>query len=140
MDVRNLGKPENKRHEFMQTAALKAIEDRGLPITAENFAEFISMIYNGEISSKIAKMVLKQMLLTAADPSEIIKEKGLVQITDQKEIEKIVKQVIKNNPGPVGDYQKGKETAIQFLIGQVMAQSKGKANPQTVNKLLRELL
>ncbi len=109
-------------------------------ITPENFAEFISMIYLGEISSKIAKTLLKEMFGAGGDPSQIIEEKGLRQITDETELEKIAKDVIKKNPKPVGDYQKGKEEALQFLVGQIMAQTKGKANPEKINKILRKLL
>jgi len=109
-------------------------------VTPENFAEFITLIYEGKISSKIAKQVLIEMFKTGADPSHIIEEKGLILITDEDEIEKIAKKIISKNPKAVSDYQKGKETAIQFLIGQVMAQTKGKANPEAVNRILKNLL
>lgn len=105
-------------------------------ITPENFAEFITLIYQGKISSKIAKEVLKEMFSTGADPSQIIEEKGLTQITDKAEIEKIIKEVISKNPKAVEDFKKGKTASLQFLIGQVMTQTKGKANPGIVNKLL----
>ena len=109
-------------------------------ITPENFAEFVSMIYTGEISSKIAKTLLKEMFATGADPSQIIENKGLRQITNEKELEKIVKEVIEKNSQAVEDFKKGKTAALQFLIGQVMAQTKGKANPEIVNKILKKLL
>jgi len=109
-------------------------------ITPENFAEFVSMIYTGEISSKIAKTLLKEMFATGADPSQIIENKGLRQITNEKELEKIVKEVIEKNPQAVEDFKKGKTAALQFLIGQVMTQTKGKANPEIVNKILKKLL
>jgi len=109
-------------------------------ITPENFAEFITLIYEGKISSKMAKILLGEMFKTGADPSHIIEEKGLVQITDAAEIERIVKEVISKNPKVIEDYKSGKETAIQYLIGQVMAKTKGKANPQTVFQLLTKLL
>ncbi len=109
-------------------------------ITPENFAEFVSLIYEGKISSKIAKMVLGEMFKTGADPSHIIKEKGLIQITDQAEIEKIIKEVIAKNPKAIADFKKGKANAFQFLIGQIMAQSKGKANPQLVGSILHKTL
>jgi len=109
-------------------------------ITPENFAEFITLIYEGKISSKIAKMVLEEMFKTGADPSNIIEEKGLSQITDKTEIEKIVKEVISKNEKTVSDYKSGKKNSIQFLIGQVMARTRGKANPETVNKILKKLL
>jgi len=107
-------------------------------ITPDNFADFITLIYDGKISSKIAKMVLEEMFKAGADPSHIIEEKGLVQITDGAEIEKVIKEVISKNPKAVNDYKKGKPNAFQYLIGQIMAQTKGKANPQLVNKLLKE--
>lgn len=109
-------------------------------ITAENFAEFIDLIYHGQISSKIAKMVLEEMFKTGGDPSNIIEEKGLIQISDEGEIEKVIDEVIKANLKVVDDYKSGKEASLQFLVGQVMQKTKGKANPQSVNKLLKKLL
>jgi len=109
-------------------------------ITPENFAEFISLIYEGKISSKIAKIVLEEMFKTGADPSHIIEEKGLTQITDGAEIEKIIKEVIKENPQPVKDFQEGKEAALQFLVGKVMSKTGGKANPQIVRDILSQTL
>ncbi len=109
-------------------------------ITPENFAEFVSLIYKGKISSKIAKTVLEEMFKAGADPSHIIEEKGLTQLTDTGEIEKIIKEVISKNPKAVEDYKKGKENALQFLVGQVMAQTRGRAKPETVNQLLKENL
>jgi len=119
---------------------LSSFEEDKFPITPENFAEFVKLIYKGEISSKIAKTVLQEMFKTGADPSHIIKDKGLTQLTDERELERIVKEVISNNPEPVEDYKKGKEAALQFLIGQVMSATRGRANPGIVNKLLRKFL
>lgn len=109
-------------------------------ITAENFAEFICMISAGEISSKIAKIVLSEMYKTKGDPSDIVEKKGLTQITDSGEIEGIVKEVLKDNPKAVEDYKSGKQNSFTFLIGQIMAASKGKANPQAVAELLKKEL
>ena len=109
-------------------------------ITPENFAEFITLIYEGKISSKIAKMMLEEMFKTGADPCHIMEEKKLIQISDEKEIENIIKEVILKNQKAIEDFKKGKENALQFLVGQVMAISKGKANPEIVNKLLRQIL
>jgi len=109
-------------------------------ITPENFAEFLTLIYKSRISSKIAKTVLKEMFGTGADPSHIIEEKGLTQLTDIGEIEKIIKDVISKNPKPVEDYKKGKENALQFLTGQVMARTRGRAEPDTVQQLLKKEL
>jgi aspartyl-tRNA(Asn)/glutamyl-tRNA(Gln) amidotransferase subunit B len=109
-------------------------------ITPENFAEFITLIYEGKISSKIAKQLLGEMFSTGADPSHIIEEKGLVQITDVVQIENIIKKVISKNQKAVEDFKKGKIAAFQYLIGQIMARTKGKANPQTVQDILHKSL
>jgi aspartyl-tRNA(Asn)/glutamyl-tRNA(Gln) amidotransferase subunit B len=109
-------------------------------ITPENFAEFISLIEEGKISSKIAKIVLEEMFKTGADPSQIIEEKGLVLITNEKEIEKIAHQVVSENQKAVSDFKRGKEAALQFLIGQVMAKTKGKANPKLAREILLKIL
>jgi len=119
---------------------LKGSDISNTLITPENFAEFITFIYEGKISSKIAKMVLEEMFKTGADPCHIIEEKGLFQITDEIEIEKIIKEVIFQNPKAVEDYKKGKINSIQFLIGQVMSQTKGKFQPEIVRELLKKQL
>ncbi|KPJ57259.1 hypothetical protein AMJ49_01490 [Parcubacteria bacterium DG_74_2] len=109
-------------------------------ITPENFAEFITLIEEGKISSKIAKIVLEEMFKTGADPSYIIEEKGLSQITKETEIEEVVKEVISKNQKAVLDYKKGKEASVQFLIGQVMKETKGRANPEIVRKIFKKIL
>ena len=80
------------------------------------------------------------MFLTGGDPSNIIKEKGLLQITGEKEIEEAVKAVLAENPKAIEDYKNGKANAFQFLIGKVMAQTQGKASPEIANKILRDIL
>ena len=117
-----------------------SVTDKDFLITPENFAEFVNLIYEGKIFSKIAKIVLGEMFKTGANPSQIIEEKGLLLITNEVEIEKIVKEVINKNKKAVQDFQKGKENAFQFLIGQVMAETKGKANPEITNRILKKLL
>ncbi len=109
-------------------------------ITPENFAEFIGLIYEGKISSKIAKIVLQEMFSAGADPSHIIEEKELVQLTDEIEITKIIEEILKQNQKAVDDFRKGKTNVFQFLIGQVMNKTRGKANPELVNKILKERL
>jgi len=109
-------------------------------ITAENFAEFICMISEGEMSSKIAKIVLSEMYKTKGDPSDIVEKQGLKQISDSGEIENIIKDVLKDNPKAVEDYKKGKQNSFTFLVGQTMAASKGKANPKSVAELLKKEL
>ena len=117
-----------------------SVASKDFLITSENFAEFITLIYEEKISSKIAKQILPEMFATGVDPSHIIEEKGLVLMTDEKEIEKIAQRVISRNQKAVEDLKKGKETAIQFLIGEVIRETKGKANPQTVKDILSKLL
>jgi aspartyl-tRNA(Asn)/glutamyl-tRNA(Gln) amidotransferase subunit B len=109
-------------------------------ITPENFAEFVALIEEGKISSKIGKIVLEEMFKTGADPSHIIEEKGLTLITGEDEIEKIARQVISENQKAVSDFKKGKETALQFLVGQAMRKTKGKVNPKILNEIFRKIL
>lgn len=109
-------------------------------ITPKNFAKFITLIGDGKISSKIAKIVLENMFKKGFDPYQIIQEKGLIQITGEEEIEIIIKEVLGENEKAVRDYKEGKENALQFLIGQVMSKTKGKANPQLVAKILKKKL
>jgi len=109
-------------------------------ITPENFAEFIKMIYKGEISSKVAKMVLLDMFNTGADPSHIVEENNLGQMTDDSALEKIIKEIIEKNPKPVADYKSGKQNALQSLVGQVMKETRGTAKPERVHELLKDLL
>src|SRR3989344_1501919 len=109
-------------------------------ITPENFAEFIKMIYKGEISSKVAKMVIADMFNTGSDPSDIVDANNWGQMSDSGELEKMVKEVIGKNPKAVEDYKSGKQNAIQFLSGQVMAKTRGTANPEKVQELIKELL
>ena len=109
-------------------------------ITAENFAEFITLIDEGKISSSGAQTMLAEMYKTGGDPSNILDEKGLGQVSDEREIEKIIEQIIKNNPKSVEDYKSGKEVALKFLVGQTMKESKGKANPQIAGEMLKKKL
>lgn len=116
----------------------KSIEES--PVSAVNLAKMIELISKGTISSKIAKTVFEELWKGGSDPETIVKEKGLVQITDTKAIEAIVDSVIAANPKPVEDYKGGNEKSIGFLVGQVMKQSKGKANPGAVNQILKDKL
>ena len=80
------------------------------------------------------------MFKTGKEPNDIVKESGLTQISDEEEIKNIVKKVVDNNPKSIEDYKAGKDRALGYLVGQVMKESKGKANPGIVNKLLLEIL
>lgn len=110
------------------------------PVTAAKLAGLIALIDKGTISGKIAKTVFESMWESGKDAETIVKEQGLVQISDEGAIVAIVDGVIAANPQSVADFNAGKEKAIGFLVGQVMKQSKGRANPELVNKLLKERL
>lgn len=109
-----------------------------VPLTAEGLAKMIQLIEKGTISSKIAKQVFKEMIENGGDPNQIVKEKGLVQISDEGELLKIICGILDGNEQSVADFKEGKERALGFLVGQVMKETKGKANPQMVNKLIAE--
>lgn len=108
------------------------------PITAESLASLILRIKDKTISGKIAKTVFEALLDGESSVDEIIQAKGLRQVTDSGEIEKLVDQVIHRNPEQVQQYKNGKQQIIGFLVGQCMQLSKGKANPAQVSELLRE--
>ena len=110
------------------------------PVDAKRLAEMILLIQKGTISGKIAKTVFVEMWKSADSPEKIVKDKGLIQITDTGEIEKIVDDVIAKNPKAVEEYRAGKKKAIGALVGQIMKATKGKANPQMVNELLAKKL
>ena len=110
------------------------------PVSAERLGKMIGLIMNDTISGKIAKKVFKEMWTNEDDPEKIVKDKGLVQITDTGAIEAAVDAAIAANPKAVAEYKGGKKKAIGALVGQVMKATRGKANPQMVNKMLAEKL
>jgi len=114
--------------------------EKDCKITAENFGEFIKMIYKNEISSKVAKMVLPEMFKTGDDPSDIVEKNKWGQMSDDSELEKIIAGVIEKNPKAIADYKAGKQNSLQFLAGQVMGATRGTANPDKVQELLKKLL
>ncbi len=118
----------------------KSVNSKEFLITPENFAEFITLIFENKITSKSAKSILEEMFKTGADPSHILEKEGLSQITDRSEIEKLVKEVILENQQAVQDYKNGKESALQFLIGKAMAKTRGRANPKTLAEVFRDAL
>ena len=114
------------------------IED--LPFSAKQLADMIALIESGTISNTAAKQVIENMFETAKDPAVIIEDLGLKQVNDESEILSIIDTVIEQNPKSIEDFKGGKGNVAGFLVGQVMRMSKGKANPQTVNKLIKEKL
>lgn len=109
-------------------------------ISAQNFADLIKQIDQGTISGKIAKVVFKEMWDTGGTAADIIKAKGLVQVSDVGEIEKIVSEVVAANPSQVAEFKAGKDKVIGFFVGAIMKASKGKANPAIVNEILMKKL
>jgi len=109
-------------------------------IKPSQLVEMLKLLDEGTISGKIAKTVFEEMFETGKDPGAIVEEKGLVQISDEAAIQGIIDEVIADNPKSVQDYKAGKKKAMGFLVGQVMKATKGKANPQVVNKILQEKL
>ena len=109
-------------------------------LTGQGLGEMLELLAKGTINGKIAKTVFKTMLETGKLPQQIVEEQGLVQISDESALLAIVDAVIERNPQSVEDYRAGKEKAIGFLVGQLMKETKGKANPALVNKLLIDRL
>jgi len=118
----------------------KPFSEKEFPITPENFAEFITIIYEKKLTSKLAKILLGEMFETGKDPSDILEEKELIQVSDEKEVEEIAEKIIETNPKAVEDFRSGKESAIQFLIGQMMKETKGRVNPEIAKQILTKLL
>lgn len=109
-----------------------------LKFTEEQLAELIKFINAGMISNAIGKKVIVEMFDTGKSPKMIIEEKGLLQNSDEDFILQIVKKILDNNAKSIEDYKNGKTKVIGFLVGMVMKETKGKANPQIVNKLINE--
>ncbi len=130
---------------WVMTEVLKVINEekvaiKDFPVAAGDLGELINLINEGTISSKIAKEIFPVMLNEKKKPSVIVKEKNLVQISDTGEIEKIIKQILDKSTQEVQMYIDGKDKVFGFFVGQVMKETKGKANPKLVNELLRESL
>ncbi|MBI3626838.1 Asp-tRNA(Asn)/Glu-tRNA(Gln) amidotransferase subunit GatB [Candidatus Uhrbacteria bacterium] len=130
---------------WLTSKLYKLLNDAGISvheckITPENFAELIVMIFKEQINSATGQKVLEEMFKTGGDPSNIVKERGLTQESDEGKILEAVQVVISGNASVVADYKSGKLNALQFLAGQVMKATKGKANPQIVQKLLKDKL
>ena len=107
---------------------------------AEVFAALVSMVESGEITSRVAKDLLKEVVFEGADPKNIAKERGLLQTSSTDDILPVVKDLIANNPTVVEEYKAGKETAIKFLVGQGMKETKGSANPAILLQILQDEL
>ncbi|MCC6490259.1 MAG: Asp-tRNA(Asn)/Glu-tRNA(Gln) amidotransferase subunit GatB [Candidatus Hydrogenedentes bacterium] len=116
------------------------LEIAACKVTPENLASMIALIEDGTISGKIAKDLLPELFDSGKSAKALVEEKGLVQISDTGELEAVAREIIASNPGPVADFRGGKEKALGFLVGQMMKATKGKANPQMANDIIRKEL
>jgi aspartyl-tRNA(Asn)/glutamyl-tRNA(Gln) amidotransferase subunit B len=110
------------------------------PIPPDRLAGLLKMIDNGTISGKIAKTVFEEMYRTGRPGEEIVKEKGLIQISDEGALEALIDEVLQSHPNERESYRQGKSQLLGFFVGQVMKRSQGKANPGKVNELLKKKL
>ena len=118
----------------------KEQEPESIPFTGKELGELVELIDKGTISSSISKKVLEELFENPKSPKEIVEEKGWVQISDEGAMKEVVMKILEANPGSVSDYKAGKDRALGFLVGQAMKETKGKANPQLLNKLFLEEL
>ena len=130
---------------WMQGELFRLLKDgegdvSGTKLTPVMMAELLQMVEKGTINARTAKEVFEEMFNTGTSAAEIVKEKGLSQISDAAHLELVVEDVIKNNPQAVADFRAGKGPAMGFLVGQVMKLTRGQANPGVVNRLLKEKL
>lgn len=118
----------------------KGIDISHSPVKPDQLGQLVKLIQDGTISGKIGKEVFDEMFETSKSPSQIVQEKGLRQISDEGEIRRIVKSVLEKNPSEVQRYKEGNTKLLGFFVGQIMKETKGKANPALVNKILQEEL
>jgi aspartyl-tRNA(Asn)/glutamyl-tRNA(Gln) amidotransferase subunit B len=130
---------------WIMVELLRALNRDGMEVeqsrvTPENLAELLTLVDDGTISGTMAKTVFDAMYETGKSAAEIVQEKGLRQISDENALVAAIEQVLVNNPNEVAEFRAGREKLLSFFMGQVMKATQGKANPQAVNKLLREKL
>ena len=124
----------------MSNGKLKSLTIRENPITPQMLAGVLLLKRTGKISGPVAKMVLEVMFETRKEAKEIVEAKGLIQVSDESELAKIIDEVLEKSPAQVAQFKEGKQQVLGFLVGQVMKASGGKANPGKVNELLRKKL
>jgi len=143
---------ERQKHKLAKTTAnwlinelFKHLKTDGknisqLKITAENFAEFIALVYQGKVNSSAAQTIFAQMYKQGGDPTQIMADLGLEQLDDEAALREVVAEIVSKNQPQVEQYKKGKTNVLQFFVGQAMAATKGKANPKIVAEILADLL
>lgn len=127
-------------NEVFKHLKADGLDIKDLKITPENFAEFICLVYQGKVNSSAAQTILAQMVKKGGDPTNIMAELGLEQIDDKAALEKIVVEIVDKNQKQVAEYKAGKTNVLQFMVGQVMAATSGKANPKAVIDILKAKL
>ncbi|AIY88796.1 MULTISPECIES: Asp-tRNA(Asn)/Glu-tRNA(Gln) amidotransferase subunit GatB [unclassified Thermotoga] len=142
--VKVVNRPKDLSNWIM-TEVLRELNERNIEITEskltpQHFADLFKLMDEGKISIKIAKEIFPEVFETGKMPSQIVEEKGLVQISDEKLIEELVKKAMEQNPKAVQDYKSGKKKAAGFFVGYVMRETKGKANPELTNRIIQKLL
>ncbi len=125
---------------FLEQVNTLADKFNEVKITPKNFAKIVKLFCEGKLNNLIAKKALSLALITNRDIDEIIEKEGLVQVSSEDELIGFAKEVIRDNPKPVGQYGEGKKEAIMFLVGQMMKKTKGKANPKIAREILEKLL
>jgi len=122
---------------YLNAAGLEVTQ---CPVGVEALAELLGLVTNGSLSGKMAKEVFEAMTTTGKSAKEIVADKGLGQISDTGELEVIVARLVAANPGPAEEFRQGRDRVLGFFVGQVMKETRGQANPQVVNELLRKHL
>jgi aspartyl-tRNA(Asn)/glutamyl-tRNA(Gln) amidotransferase subunit B len=140
MSQEEISQKNNKKLSKLVGSWLLRIPFDTEKITPENFAEFLSLIYLAKVNSSSAQIVLSEMIKTGADPSHVMEEKNLVQIQDVAELDWLIEKLISDYPEQVKQFREGKKNVIMFLVGNIMKQTKGKADPKKVQELLKAKL
>ncbi|MDO5026975.1 MAG: Asp-tRNA(Asn)/Glu-tRNA(Gln) amidotransferase subunit GatB [Tissierellia bacterium] len=126
--------------ELMRRLKEYEIDPSEMKLSIENFSKLLKLVKEEKISNNTAKKVLREIFDTDQDPEKLVEERGLIQVSDTGFLDALVKEVLDENPQSIEDFKAGKDRALGYLMGQIMKKSKGKANPQQVNKMLKEEL
>lgn len=126
--------------ELLRLLNASSMEIQESLVTPENLAALLELIDEGKVSTKMAKAIFAEMFASGKEPQVIVKDKGMTQISDEDALITVIEEVIRANPQSVADYMDGREKALGFLVGQIMKETKGQANPGLANRLLKEKL
>jgi aspartyl-tRNA(Asn)/glutamyl-tRNA(Gln) amidotransferase subunit B len=139
------GAPAKATANWVTGRLLHIVSERGLdlgelPLKPPALAELVNLVESGAITGTAARPVFDRIIVSGESPKAVVQELGLAQISDTNQLAAVVDEVLAENPEAVGNFRKGKEAALKFLVGQIMRKSKGRANPQIVTELLRAKL